>query len=60
MAQDDPQQAGQAGEDLDASLRKAAERRIEDQGAEGGLTEATHGAGEENPVRREGDGERPA
>lgn len=43
-----------AGEPLDESLRRAAGKRIEDQGTEGGLTEATHGAGDRNPERREG------
>lgn len=39
---------------LDESLREAAGKRIEDQGTECGLTEATHGAGERSPERRDG------
>jgi hypothetical protein len=42
------------GEGIEESLRDAAGKRIEDQGTEGGLTEATHGGGDRNPLRREG------
>ncbi|WP_217914268.1 hypothetical protein [Miltoncostaea marina] len=52
--------AERAEEALDGARREAAGKGIEDQGAEGGLTEATHGAGERNPERREGDEGRPA
>ena len=40
---------------LDEAVEKAAGRTIEDQGTEGGLTEVTHGIGERNPERREGE-----
>jgi hypothetical protein len=43
---------------LDEARREAAGRTIEDQGTQGGLTEATHGAGTPNPARR-GDGDPP-
>jgi hypothetical protein len=39
---------------LDEAVEEAAGRTIEDQGTEGGLTEVTHGIGERNPERREG------
>lgn len=48
------QDEGDRGQAIDESLREAAGKRIEDQGAEGGLTEATHGDGDRNSARREG------
>jgi hypothetical protein len=51
MGQPDEKQA----KALEDAAREAAGRRAEDQGTEGGLTEATHGSGEENPERREGE-----
>jgi hypothetical protein len=48
--------ADRAQDALDGARREAAGRTIEDQGTEGGLTEATHGAGEPNPAHREGEG----
>jgi hypothetical protein len=42
-------------EHLEEARRDAAGRTIEDQGAEGDLTEATHGRETEAPERREGE-----
>lgn len=43
----------------DEAIEEAAGRTAEDQGTEGGLTEATHGRGRRNPERREGPGAEP-
>jgi hypothetical protein len=45
----------EAEEALRESRREAAGRKIEDQGTEGGLTEATHGHNPHTPERQEGE-----
>jgi hypothetical protein len=42
-------------EALDKARRDAAGRKTEDQGTDGGLTEATHGVETDAPTRHEGE-----
>ena len=44
-----------AEEALRESRREAAGRKVEDQGTDGGLTEATHGRTSDPPEREEGE-----
>ena len=46
----------EAEEALRESRREAASRKVEDQGTEGGLTEATHGHNPHTPERAGGRG----
>ena len=55
---DDTTGAERAERGLEGARREAAGRTIQDQGTEGGLTEVTHGQGDPNPQRREGDRDR--
>gem|GEM_PF-5178737 len=52
---DERRGADRAQDALEGARREAAGRTIEDQGTEGGLTEATHGEGARNPAHREGE-----
>jgi len=55
---DERRGADRAQDALEEARREAAGRTIEDQGTEGGLTEATHGVGAANPEHHEGEGAR--